>query len=158
MPITSTDITDQILLETGDIDPTTGDAPVTVDEGLVFQNLDRLWLQYAAKDQVAPGLRALYVKRAALRMILANLAQKRFDVSDVLAGLTLKASAIWQHFSDLHEDCKAEIKALEASVSANGGPRGGRLTTRAPIVAAHPPDANDLHYGGSPYRGRRYCE
>lgn len=158
MPITADDIKEQILLETGDVDPATGDSPAVAEDGLIYNRLDTLWEMYAAKDRIAPGLRKLYVKRDALRMVLAALAQLRFDVSDVLAGLTMKAGQVWSHFWDLHECCKGEIQAAEKQARVSGGYRGGRLATKAPITPVHPPDGNARRYGGDLYRGREVVE
>lgn len=154
MAITADDVKQEILLEVGDVAEGSIDPPLVPEDGVVYRNIDRLWRMYAAKDQVAPGLRALYVKRAALRIILAALGRQAFDVSDVLAGLTIKANAIWQHYWDLHECCKGEISAIEAQRRVNGTPRGTALTRQYPVTPARPPDGNAPIYGGDLYGGR----
>lgn len=154
MPITADDVKGLILLETGDVNPATGDPPAEGEDGVVADQLDTLWVAYAAKDQVAPGLRAAYVKRAAIDLILAQLARRVFDVSDVLAGLTMKANAVWAHYQDMRAGAQAEIDALEARTRAGGASKGGAITRTAPITPARPPDGNDLRYGGSLYGGR----
>lgn len=154
MPITAADIKEQIILECGDIAEGSIDPPAVPQDGLIARNIDRVWTMYAAKDTVAPGLRALYTKRAVLRMILAQLGRRTFDVSDVLAGLTIKANAIWQHYWDLHECCKGEIDVVEKQRRLGGTPRGGVLTRQYPVVSPRPPDGNAPTYGGDLYRGR----
>lgn len=155
MPVNAEDIRGLILLEVGDINPTTGEPPATPSAGLLYNQIELLWDRYAAKDQVTPGLRQLYVKRDCIRLILGVLAPRLFDASDVLAGFTFKANQIWGHYQEMHVCCKGEIQAVEAKFGGGPGYKAGRLTTRAPVTPLSPPDANAPRYGGSPYRGRR---
>jgi hypothetical protein len=149
--ITAIEIRNQITLEIGDIDPLTSDPPALPVDGLIYQRIDFLWRRYASKDAIAPGLRELYTKRAAIRMILAVMVQRRFDVSDVLTGFGMKANQIWEHYQEMHACVKAEIEATEAKFAVSVTPAGGRLKTRAPVTPRHRPDANAPRYGGDPY-------
>lgn len=155
MPFTADDIKEAILIEVGDVVRETGDAPASPQAGLLYNQIDSIWDRYAAKDQVAPGLRALYTKRDCLRIILGVLAQKRFDSADVLAGMTFKVGQIWTHYQDLLTCCKDEIASVEKKFGGSSTFRAGRMVTRAPVTPYYPPDANNPRYGGSPYRGRR---
>ena len=154
MALTADDIKQMIQDEVGDI-TRLGRVPTVPTDGLIYQRIDDLWIKHAAKDQIAPGLRELYTKRDCLRIILGVLAPRRFDTSDVLAGLTIKAGQIWTHYQELLECCKTEIASVESKHGGSGAYLGGRLLTRAPYTPRYPPDANNPRYGGTPYIARR---
>lgn len=156
MAATATEIKEQIIFEVGDVDPVTGDRPIDETEGLLFTRIDWLWDRWASQGQVAPGLRELFVKRSCIRMVMAVLAQKRFDVTDVLAGFGMKASQVYDHYSAMHDCCKAEILFVLNRYAVSTRPVAGRLVTRAPVTPRRPPDANSPRYGGDPYYRRRF--
>lgn len=152
MTLTAVQIQDQIIREVGDVDSTTGDQPGDPDDGVLAINIRFLWTKYAAKDRIAPGLRELYVKRACVRMVLAVLAQRRFDAVDVLAGLNAKTGQVWDHYQEMHKCAKEEIVAI---LKATAGSEFGvtPLTTAAPTVSnTGCLDPNHPYYGGSPLR------
>lgn len=156
MPVDAQGVRDEIVLEVGDVDPVTGDTPTDPADGVLYNRVDWLWDRFAAKDRIAPGLREMYVKRSCLRIILAVLAQKRFDVTDVLAGFGMKANQVWDHYNSLYECVKAEIEVAERKYGASVTPVGSRLRTRAPVRALFPPDGNSPRYGGDLYTRRTY--
>lgn len=152
MPITADDLKDLIIAEIGDLDPATLGAP-SPGTGLLEANIDAIWDRYAAKDQVAPGLRAAYTRRDCIRLVRGAFSRRAFDVSDVLAGLTMKAGQIWAHLQDMHQSALDEIAALERKYAGSATIAGGPILRRAPITPAAPPDGNNRRYGGDLYGG-----
>jgi hypothetical protein len=134
--VTVDDIKEQILLEIGDLDAN-GDPPVGT-LGVVADRIDFLWDRYAAKDLVAPGLRELYVKQAALRMLRGVLAPRVLDVSDIVTGNGYKANQLWTHYAELLADVMGQIKELQRRGGRTGGYRHGRITARYPAVPGLP--------------------
>lgn len=155
MAVTVAEVQDLILLEVGDIDPTSGDPGI----GVLRLHINALWDRYSDKALIAPRLQELYVKRAALELVLAVLSA-RVDFTEGPTGLSVKQS---QQVADRRAQLaavQAEIARVERQALTTRGPAVGALTTTAPVTPPVPPpgpllDANDPGYGGSPYRPRR---
>lgn len=127
MALVEDDVKQAIIDSVGDVDPTTGDAPTDAEDGVIALSIDVWWEMFASKDTVGPGLRMAYVRREAIRRVLAVLAQKRFDVADNLSGLSIRAGQIYKHYQDMLTEANEEIKATEGSVTRGGSPAVGRL-------------------------------
>lgn len=151
MAITDEDRKRQIVLEVGDVDPSTGDPPVAGSAGIVAVRIDYLWERYAPWEATAPGLRELFCRQAAIRLVLGVLAPRRFDFTDGRAGLSVRAHQLVESYQQMLADATAQIAGLKkvAAASGAGGYRGSRLATTAPIEAAYEPDPNALRYGGT---------
>lgn len=165
MAITEADVKQQIVLEVGDVNPTTGDPATTPgqagSDGIIWSRIDYLWTRYGAWDQVAAGLRELYCRRAAIRLVLGVLSPRRFDTTDTQAGASFRANQLWEHYLAMLEAVSAEIAdALRAAATPGGGPstggasspyQGALIAKRAPVpVRPGAPDPNALPYGGAP--------
>lgn len=127
MALVEDDVKQAIIDSVGDVDPTTGDSPTDAEDGVIALSIDTWWEMFASKDTVGPGLRTAYVRREAIRRVLAVLAQKRFDVADNLSGLSIRAGQIYKHYQDMLADVAQEIKTVEASVTRGGAPTVGRI-------------------------------
>lgn len=151
MPITVGEVQQQIILEVGDVDPQTGDPPDTPENGIIAIRMNYLWDRYAAWDTVAPGLRELLCRQAAIRLVIGVLAPRRFDSSDTRGGVSIRAHQLVESYQQMLEDTTASIKAMKdaSRSSAAGGYRGARLVHTAPVEVSHPPDPNALRYGGT---------
>jgi hypothetical protein len=155
MAITESDVKAQIILEVGDVDPQTGDPPTSGAIGVIAGRIDYLWARYAAWDQVAAGLRELYARQAAIRLVLGVLSPRRFDSSDSRAGLSVRANQLWEHYSAMLTAVGQEIEQARASAAASGGASSGsaylsgRIAHRVPVPVAWPPDPNAMKYGGT---------
>jgi hypothetical protein len=157
MPTSEDDLQALVLLKTGDVDPATGKAPDPVSKGIVYRNLDLLWDQWAAKDLIVGGLRALYVERDGLELIIAVLGPRRIDAANSASGLDIKASQVTGMYERKLARVQAAINRTEAAAASAGragGYRIGKLRNQAPVVPSSPPDANDPRYAGTPYVGR----
>jgi hypothetical protein len=160
VPITAFEIQQQIILEVGDVDPQTGDPPADPASGIIATRMHYLWDRYAVYDQVGPGLRELYARYGAIRLVLGVLSPRRFSHSDSRSGLAVQADQLWQHYRLMLEATAREIQdARRAAAGASGsagsvpaaGPyQAGPIARRAPIPVAWPPDPNDPRYGGLP--------
>jgi hypothetical protein len=136
--LTVDEIKEQILLEIGDLDAN-GDPPVADATGVVADRIDFLWDRYAAKDLVMPGLRELYVKQAALRMLRAVLAPRVLDVTDTVTGNAYKANQLWTHYGELLADAMEQIRELQRRGGRSGGYRYGRIRAAYPAARGLPP-------------------
>jgi hypothetical protein len=149
--ITPEDVQQQIILEVGDVDPATGDPPADPTTGIIATRMHFLWDRYARWDAVAPGLRELYCRAAAIRLVLGVLAPRRFDFSDTRAALSVRAHQLVDTYQQMLEDTTRELVAARkgAAAAAPGGYRGARLVHAAPVGPCRPPDPNALRYGGT---------
>jgi hypothetical protein len=154
MPLTTQQRQALLVLRVGDVDPETGD-PTTQTNGIVAANVALLWEAYADKAAVDPDLQELYARRDALEMVRGVLASQ---VDFSTENQSVKQSQRVQDYRDRSDAVTAEIQRLEAVAAAGGAGGGlpvvGQLTTSAPIgpPSALGPDANNVRYGGSPYR------
>lgn len=156
MPVTELEVKQQVILEVGDVDPETGDPPSPASAGIVASRIDYLWERFAPWDTVRIGLRELFCRQAAIRLVLGVLAPRRFDSADTRAGLSVRAHQIVDSYQQMLEDVTAEIAAVRKAGGSGSGTgvgtsayQGARLVTRAPITPSHPPDPNALRYGGT---------
>jgi hypothetical protein len=152
MPVlTVDDIKEQILLEIGDLDAN-GDPLLDPDAGVVADRIDFLWDRYAAKDLVAPGLRELYVKQAALRMLRGLLAPRVLDVTDTVTGNAYRANQLWTHYGELLADVMEQIRELQRRGGHRGGYRYGRIRASFPASPGLPatPSPELARAAGSP--------
>lgn len=154
MPITSVDVQQQIILEVGDVDPRTGDPPAAPELGIIAQRMHFLWDRYAQWDTVAAGLRELFVRAAAIRLVLGVLKPRRFDFSDTRAGLSVRAHQLVESYQQALEDTEKALAAARRAAAAsgggaNGGYRGARLVHAAPVEPLYPPNPNAMRYGGT---------
>lgn len=153
MPVTEADVKAQIILEVGDVDPATGDPPTDPATGVVALRIDYLWERYAGWDGVAAGLRELFCREAAIRLVLGVLKPRRFDFFDTRASLRVFAHQIVDSYEAMLADVGKEIERARARARASsagaGGYAGARLVHTAPVEAQHAPDPNALRYGGT---------
>lgn len=156
MAVTAEDIQEQIILEIGDVDPATGDPPANPATGVIANQIELLWDRFAAADAIAPGLREQYVKRAAIRMVLAVLRPKFFDMADTVAGPNYKLSQVVKGYELMLEQTDEDITVVKAGGTlASRSYQAEQITTTAPYTPSYPPDANwTRRYGGSPYARR----
>ena len=146
----------------GDLDPATGDLPITPSDGVVMQHIAALWDRHADKAVFSPALRAAYVERDACELILTVLAPE-VDTSPPIGG-SVRLSQRITTYQARYARAQAELERLE---SLTPGVAGSTVSTGVPVVglitAVNPigpppwgtPDANDPGYGGSPYRRGR---
>lgn len=151
MPITAYEIQQQIILEVGDVHPATGDPPSDPADGIIATRMHFLWDRYAPWDTVAIGLRELFVRQAAIRLVLGVLAPRRFDFTDSRAALSVRAHQLVESYQQMLADVTKQIEGTKkvAAASGAGGYRGSRLATTAPVEAVYEPDPNALRYGGT---------
>lgn len=154
MPVTELEVKQQIVLEVGDVEPRTGDPPAVASDGIIASRIDYLWERFAGWDAVGPGLRELFCRQAAIRLVLGVLAPRRFDSSDTRAGLSIRAHQLVESYQQMLEDTTREIEAARKTGGTGGGTagrgyRGARLAHAAPVEAVCPPDPNALRYGGT---------
>lgn len=153
MPVTELEVKQQIILEVGDVDPQTGDPPSPASGGIVASRIDYLWERFAAWDQVKVGLRELYCRQAAIRLVLGVLAPRRFDSSDTRGGISIRAHQLVESYQEMLETVQHDIEYARKSGGGSGGAgsayRGARLTTTAPVDPCVPPDPNAMRYGGT---------
>lgn len=150
MPLELDAVQALIIREVGDVNPDTGD-PTTAPTGVIAANMDDLWEKHAAWDQVRGGIRALYVRRDAIRLVLSVLATRVYDAADNIDGLSMRANHIWQHYQQMYDDTVAEIKSTMAGVSrsaSSGSDNIGRIpaTIRRPS-RRNPTNAELYQYG-----------
>lgn len=156
MPVTEVEVKQQIILEVGDVDPENGDPPVPASAGIVASRIDYLWERFAAWDQVRIGLRELYCRQSAIRLVLGVLAPRRFDSTDSRAGLSLRAHQLVDSYQDMLETVTKDIETLKKTpggavgTGVGTGYRSSRLVTTSPVSPiTWPPNPNAMRYGGT---------
>jgi hypothetical protein len=154
--IEADDIKDAILTELGDIDPATGNAPLAGQDGIVGDQMDYLWERYAAKDLVAPELRELYVKAAAIELILGVLDPRLVDVQDNAAGLAVKGSQVITAYERKLARVQDRIEKIERLAAARhgGNIKLAQMANTQPKRPQYPPNPSDQRYGGTAFRRR----
>lgn len=153
---TATGIKAGLILEIGDVDPSTGGTPAPGD-GLLEGAVDGLWDRWAARDLVAAGLRELYVRRSCLELVLAVLIPRLVDVQDNTAGLGIKGSQVVAGYERKLARTQAEIDRIE-TIAARVGASAiqlGKLAHRSPVEPRIGPNPSNRRYGGTVGRRRR---
>lgn len=153
-----------IIQSVGDVDPTTGDPlPPTTQggNGIIMQNIGRLWQQYTARAKASPKLRDLYVTRDAHDLVISVL-EIRVNITAIDGTYKVDLHQRVETHLAMRASLQEEIDRIERVTLATSAPMIGALTTVTPIPPPLPgdlpspntsygPDANSPIYSGSPY-------
>lgn len=149
-----------IIALVGDLDPVTGDVPITPDDGIVAQNIEALWERHENKAALSPALRAAYVQRDAINLVLTILAPE-VDTTPPMGGSVRLQQRVATYQARLAA-AQAELQRLESTPGIPGGlvaigvPVVGLIARQTPYGPPPygTPDPNAQVYGGSPVRRR----
>ena len=140
MPITASDIQQQIVREVGD-----------TESGLIAGIVVGEWEQNADKALIHQRLQRLYTKLACLDALIGYYSGL---VTTTIGDMQQNLSDIAKSKLALREMVMAEIERWEKQAQGRAGALVGQRVTKAPVVP--PPgsvDANDPRFMGWPYRG-----
>jgi hypothetical protein len=161
VPITAADVQRVITLRVGDIDPATGDPPVSGGAGMVASNISTLWALRSDKALIAPRLQELYVQRDALDLIIPIL-RHQVDIVQGDPQLSVKQGQRVAAAQQQRIETQNEITLLEDRAQKVRGGAVGQITQREPVSPQDAveeywrqnpwwPDASSSRYSGSPY-------
>lgn len=174
MPNTDLDRQLILIMQVGDVDPTTGDPilPITAgSSGIVVQNAERLWNSHSLRITVHPFLGpeifSYYFKRSAVQLIIGVL-ESRVDFSAVGTAMSVRLNQRIAARQMQAERFTKEIIRLEGRLTSLAAPAIGLITRIEPITPPVPGDissplaavgsiniytldANDPRLSGSPY-------
>jgi hypothetical protein len=166
VPITVADVQRNIVLRVGDIDPSTGDPPVSGGAGFVASNITLWWAANADAAVIAPRLQEYRTERDALESLIGTCLRQWVDITQGDPTLSVKLGARVQTAQVQLANVLAKITLIEQRAMAGTGAKVGQLTQREPVSPEDAvaewwrqnpwfPDAGSPRYSGSPYQPMR---
>lgn len=157
MPDTNAPLTDNEYLqlirdELGAVD--SGDAAIVAAYDSLDKNLPLYWRKYQDRRGWGPRVRALYVKRDAVELLLGHMWQA---VTNTDSDVSESLSDMFEHLQKLKDSVLGEIALLASVRNAARGPAVGRMEATAPIeTPGCLSDPNDRRFRGDPIRRSGY--
>lgn len=143
MALSDAQVQSLIVLEVGD-----------TTTNLLSTNIGMLWTLYEDQANVGTRLRYLYVKRAAIDLLLGYYREYIDSETD---GNSYKLSQTVTHLLKMRQAVEEALAQQVGQVEAARPPATGTLTATAPVVASDRDtpttrvDGNDPRYRGDPY-------
>ena len=126
MSLSDDDYKDLIISQVGDVD-VNGNPTTSSSLGVIAVNLDTLWDAY---EGIPSRLRALYVRRDAIDLVLARVAPQ---VNTQIGNLQLSRSQYARALGQTRDALLRRIAAVERSIRAKSTTNIGLITTVTPV-------------------------